>query len=277
MSVRRPLYISGARLRAILVSVARNTALGITGIGLMLLLWYLASLGLSDVRLPGPGTVFEQLLEGWYVIPSLLFVSLQEGGIRDAVLYTGQNVLIGVGIGVGIGFPLGALLGTSWVARGLIGPPLLLLTTVPILTILPFLSIWFGTAPIVQSGLVIIFTAVTVAAVTQNATEDVLRHSRDYAMTLGAGRTMIIRHIVLPATVPALIGAARVATAAGWSFATLSELLGGNKGTGSLIQTLQGQSATADIMAAILALGILAVLIDAAMAAGGRWLVRWQE
>jgi len=204
-------------------------------------------------------------------------VSFQAGGIRDAVLYTAVNVVMGVAIGTAIGFPLGALLGRSRLAREALTPPLLLLTTVPVLTLLPFLTIWFGTSRIVQAGLVILFALVTVAAVAQNATSSIPPHLTGYAASLGARPPTVLREVVLPASVPAVIGAVRVATAAGWSFESVAELLGGNHGAGKLIQTMQGMSATPDIMATILALGILAVIVDAIIQMAGRWAVRWQE
>ena len=88
---------------------------------------------------------------------------------------------------------------------------------------------------------------------------------------------MMLRHVLLPAVVPPAIGGVRVALATGWSFEAVAELLGGSKGTGKLIQTLQGMSATADIMAALAALAIVGVAVDAIVAATGKWVVRWQE
>jgi NitT/TauT family transport system permease protein len=77
--------------------------------------------------------------------------------------------------------------------------------------------------------------------------------------------------------IPPTVGGVRVAFACGWSFETVAELLGGARGAGKMIQTLQGMSATADIMAILVALGIVAVAVDAIVVGAGRWLVRWQE
>jgi ABC-type nitrate/sulfonate/bicarbonate transport system permease component len=259
------------------VELARRVMLGALGIAIVGAVWWLLSTRLDPVRLPSPFTVLATLRDDWSNIPALLYVSFQAGGIRDAVVYTAVNVMMGVAIGTAIGFPLGALLGRSRLAREVLAAPLVVLTTVPVLTLLPFLTMWFGTSRIVQAGLVIIFATVTVAAVAQNATSSLAEHVTDYAASLGAGPRMIMREVVLPATVPAVVGAVRVAAAAGWSFESVSELLGGNHGAGKLIQTMQGMSATPDIMATILALGGFAVVVDAAIAAAGRWAVRWQE
>jgi ABC-type nitrate/sulfonate/bicarbonate transport system permease component len=256
---------------------ARSGVLGAAGVLAVGIVWWLAARQLGAVRLPGPIEVLRTLRDDFDNIPALLYVSFQSGGIKDAVLHTAGNVAIGVAIGTAVGFPLGAILGRSRITREILAPPMLVLSTIPVLIVLPFLAIWFGTSRFVQEGLVIMFALVTVAVVAQNATMDVAGRFTQYAASLGATRWTMLREVILPAVVPPVIGAVRVATSAGWSFAALSELLAGNAGTGRLIQTMQGMSATADIMATILALGVLAVLVDTAVAGVGRWLVRWQE
>ena len=258
-------------------SAALSAGLAVAGIAIVVGLWWLVAAGSDPVRVPNPKVVFETLRADWSNIPALEFIAFQKGGIEQALQYTTVNVLAGVGIGSAAGFVLGAVLGRVRLARELLEPPLFVLGTIPVLVLAPFLTIWFGTARIVQAGLVVAFALVTVASVTQRATLDVGARYTDYAASLGAGPGAILRRITLPATVPAAIGAVRVAAAAGWSFEAVAELLGGNKGIGKLIQSMQGLSATADIMAAVIALGVVAVVLDALIKAAGGWVVRWQE
>lgn len=270
---RRPALGVGARVR----SAAVSAGLAAFGVGLVIGIWWLISLGADPVRVPSPQVVFDTLIANWENIPALSFIAFQTGGIKQAVTYTTMNVLVGVTIGASIGFVTGAVLGRIRLAREILTPTLFVLSTVPVLVLAPFLTIWFGTARFVQAGLVIIFALVTVATVTQQATLDVGERYTNYAASLGARRGLLLRAVILPAIVPAAIGGIRVAVAAGWSFATVAELLGGSKGVGKLIQTMQGLSATADIMAAVIALGIVAVLVDAVIRLVGQWVVRWQE
>ncbi len=272
-ATRRPATGASYRLR----SWAVTTLLALVGVGVVVGIWWLIALGSDPVRIPSPQIVLQALIDDWNEIPALSFIAFQSGGIKQAVGYTAMNVVVGVGIGASIGFVVGALLGRSRLARETLSPALFVMSTVPVLILAPFLTIWFGTARIVQAGLVIVFALVTVAAVTQQATLDVGERYTNYAASLGARRSLLLRAVILPAIVPAAIGGIRVAAAAGWSFATVSELLGGNQGVGKLIQTMQGLSATADIMAAVIALGIVAVLVDAVIRLVGTWVVRWQE
>lgn len=260
-----------------ITQAAKPPGLALAGIAAILGIWWLLGLQLGPARLPTPGEVWNALRADFNNIPAVEFSSFQTGGIRAAAIYTTVNVVIGVAIGSFAGFLFGALLGISRLARGLLTLPLMIISTLPVLILAPFLLIWFGTSRFAQSGLVIMFAFVTLTAVTRQATSDVSGHYTGYAASLGAGRRTMLREVILPAIAPPTIGGVRVALATGWSFETVAELLGGTHGIGKLIQTLQGMSATADIMAALAALAIIGVAIDAIVVAAGRWVIRWQE
>jgi ABC-type nitrate/sulfonate/bicarbonate transport system permease component len=255
----------------------RSALTALAGLAIFVGVWWLLSLGMEPIRLPPPSDVLTALWVDWTSIPALEFAGFQTGGIRDALAFTIVNVVMGVGIGVALGAPVGAAIGASQTARAVLGPPLVVAGTTPVLVLLPFLLIWFGTARLAQSGLVIFFAFVTVAAVTQQAVNNVGERYSQYATTLGASRGRMLRAVLLPAIVPEMLGAIRVSTAAGWSFATVSELLGGQQGIGKAIAAMAQLQHTADVLAIVLALTLVAVLFDRIIAMAGRWLVGWQE
>src|SRR5690606_9018600 len=118
-------------------------------------------------------------------VRALEFAALGSAGIGDTLLYTVTNVLLGVGVGTIVGFLAGLVVGrVRWVAN-LAQVPLLVLGTVPVLALLPFLSLWFGVSRIATSGLVIFYTAITVTVGVQQATRNVGKHYANYAATLG--------------------------------------------------------------------------------------------
>jgi ABC-type nitrate/sulfonate/bicarbonate transport system permease component len=265
------------RLRE-LVRLIRIAAVSLFGLMIMIASWIaVARLIENPVRLPYPRAVFDAFFNDFYSIPAVEFIAFQTGGILDAVRYTTKGVLLGVAFGSSLGLLVGSVLGSNRVARELMGPPLTVLGLIPVVVLSPFLSIWFGTSQITQSGLVIIFSFITVSAVVQDATRNIAPQYWQFALSLGANSATIIRNVVLPAVVPSAIGAVRVALGAGWSLQSAGELLGGNQGVGKLIQTLQGMSATPDILASLIALGMAAVLIDGLVVLTGKWVVRWQD
>jgi len=251
--------------------------LGVAGLAVVIAIWWLLSKQLQPVQLPAPDVVWDAMWSNLWEMPALSYATFQSGGIADGLLYTTQNVFIGVGIGLVLGLLTGLLMGRVRVADGLLEPVLVVLGTVPVLIMLPFIVTWFGTARLAQTGLVIFFTFVMTATVVRNAVGNVAGSYEQSAITLGASRSMVLRDVVLPAIVPEVLGAVRVCFAAGWGFEAIAEILGAQHGIGRIIQTMGTQSATPELIASVLWLAIVAVIVDALLILLGRWVIRWSE
>ena len=260
-----------------LSSHVRQLILAALGVGLMLVLWVLAAAATEPVRIPSPILVFDAIRQNLFEIRALEFASFGTGGIIQNLTYTAFNVLIGVVAGAVAGFAIGLLIGRVRVIRNLLEPPLLFVGTVPVLVLLPFLSLWFGTGRLATNGMVIFYTMVTVAVVTQQATTNISNYYDNYALSLGASSTRVLLQVVRPAVIPEVLGAVRVALAFGWGFQAIAEVLGGQIGAGRVIRVYAQYAATAEILSIVFSVGVLAVIVDAIVAGAGRWVVRWQE
>lgn len=260
-----------------LSSRVRQLTLATLGVGLMLVLWTLAAAATEPVRVPSPLLVFDAIRQNLVEIRALEFASFGTGGIIQNLTYTAINVLVGVASGAIAGFAIGLLIGRVRVVRNLLEPPLLFVGTVPVLVLLPFLSLWFGTGRLATNGMVIFYTMVTVAVVTQQATTNTSNYYDNYALSLGASSTRVLFQVVRPAVIPEVLGAVRVALAFGWGFQAIAEVLGGQIGAGRVIRVYAQYAATAEILSIVFSVGILAVVIDGIVAGIGRWVVRWQE
>lgn len=258
-------------------SRARQVILASLGVGLVLVVWSLAAAATEPVRIPSPILVFYAIRENLFEIRALEFASFGSGGIIQNLTYTAVNVLIGVGAGAVAGFAIGLLIGRVRVIRDLLEPPLLFVGTVPVLVLLPFLSLWFGTGRLATNGMVIFYTMVTVAVVTQQATTNISNYYDNYALSLGASSTRVLLQVIRPAVIPEVLGAVRVALAFGWGFQAIAEVLGGQIGAGRVIRVYAQYAATAEILSIVFCVGVLAVVIDGIVAGVGRWVVRWQE
>ena len=268
---------TGLRTLQIALVGLRKTVLAALGVAAVVGLWWLLALETISARVPAPPEVIESIGRNFTSIRALEYVLFTTGGIYQNLLYTIENVLIGVALGTAVGFPLGVLIGRVRIARDLLEPPLLVLGTVPVVMLLPFLTMWFGTARIAQNGLVIFYAALTVAVVAQQATLGIAGRFEQYATSLGAGQGRILFRVILPAIVPEVLGAVRASLAAGWGFETVAEILGAPNGAGRLIQVFSVAVMTPDIIGVLICVGVVAVLIDGIVAAVGSWMVRWQE
>lgn len=251
--------------------------LGVVGLGAVVAGWWFLSTQMQAVQLPAPDVVWRAMWANLWEMPALSYATFQSGGIADGLVYTTQNVFIGVGLGLAVGLTIGLVMGRVRIADALLEPVLVVLGTVPVLILLPFIVTWFGTARLAQTGLVIFFTFVMTAAVVRNSVGNVAGSYEQSATALGASRSTVLREVVLPAIVPEVLGAVRVCFAAGWGFEAIAEILGAQHGIGRIIQAMATQSATPELMASVLWLAVVAVLVDGALVLVGRWTVRWNE
>jgi ABC-type nitrate/sulfonate/bicarbonate transport system permease component len=136
--------------------------------------------------------------------------------------------------------------------------------------------LWFGTAGFAQSGLVMLFAFLTVTVAAESAAVTVSDQYSDYASTLGASRQRILWTVVLPASGPTVIGAIRVALAAGWGWQAVAELLGAHAGVGRVIDVTARLGAVSDLAATVLCLAVVAVICDAVLAGAAGVVLRWK-
>lgn len=255
----------------------RSIVYATAGIVAVALVWAAVALVAPTIKVPSPVDVFEAARANWAVMPALSHFTFTPGGFQDALIYTAMNVLVAVAVGGLIGTPLGILVGKVRAVELLANPLLRVMGTVPLLILLPFVTLWFGTARFAQSALVLVFTVLTVTFAVQSAAATVSDHYSNYAACLGASRARVLWTVVLPATVPDLVGALRIALAAGWGWQCVAELLGAQAGVGRVIQ-VSGQTYLTDVLIAImLCIAVMAVVVDALVAAIGRFATRWQE
>jgi ABC-type nitrate/sulfonate/bicarbonate transport system permease component len=254
-----------------------RVGLGVAGIALVVGLWALVAAISSDLKVPAPTGVFQAVIDDWNEIPAVVYIAFQSGGISEALSYTTVSVLVAVTVGTVIGVPLGVALARYRTFEKVMEPPLMVLGTMPLLIILPFITLWFGTARFAQSGLVLIFTILTVTFAAQAAAQTVSGHYANFSACLGASPSRTLWTVVLPAAMPDVIGAVRVALAAGWGWQCVAELLGANDGVGRIIQVTAQIQATTDLFATLLCIAVVAVVLDGLVAAAGGFLVRWKE
>lgn len=82
------------------------------------------------------------------------------------------------------------------------------------------------------------------------------------ALTLGAHRGRMLGDILIPGTIPEILGGFRIALAGSWGLEAVSELLGSQSGIGKVLEVLAGATDPQGILATLLVLGLAAILTD---------------
>jgi ABC-type nitrate/sulfonate/bicarbonate transport system permease component len=93
--------------------------------------------------------------------------------------------------------------------------------------------------------------------------------------TMGVTGAARIRHVVLPAALPAVMVSLRLAVAAAWTAVVAAELVGAPSGLGYAIEYYRSMLATPTVMAFIAVIGLLGFVTDAGLRALEARLTPW--
>ncbi len=196
--------------------------------------------------------------------------------IAAHTLTTVAEIGLGLVLGVAIGSASALALTYFRPARRWLMPVLVMSQAVPVFAIAPLLVLWFGygMASKVAMATLIIYFPVTAAFY------DGLRRTEpgwlDLARTMGGSRWAILRHIRVPAALPALASGIRVATAVAPSGAVVGEWVGSSRGLGYLMLHANARMQIDLMFAALFTLGLFAVALYGAVDAMLRRALPWQ-
>jgi putative hydroxymethylpyrimidine transport system permease protein len=146
-------------------------------------------------------------------------------------------------------------------ARRWLLPVLVVSQAIPVFALAPMLVLWlgYGMASKVAMATLIIYFPVTTAF------HDGLRRTDpgwlDLATTMNAGRWAVLRHVRIPAALPALASGLRVATAVAPIGAVVGEWVGASAGLGYLMLHANARMQVDVMFAALATLAFMAVAL----------------
>jgi sulfonate transport system permease protein len=186
---------------------------------------------------------------------------------------------------VGWGFLAGALAGTLLGGltaaiprlRQLLDPSLQALRAIPSIAWVPLFVLWFGIFEAPKIALIALGVFFPVYLGVLGAVLGVDRRLVEVGRVFRLGRTALLTRILLPAILPAWVLALRAGLGLGWMFVVAAELMGASEGLGWLLLDGQQTGRAAQIVAAIVAFGLLGRLTDLMLATAAAPVLRWQD
>ncbi|MFN4088790.1 MAG: ABC transporter permease [Alphaproteobacteria bacterium] len=234
-------------------------------LGGLLAIWQaaVAATGVPPFILPSPIAVGRQLLLRWDLI-------LPHAGTTLA------EIVLGLGLGLVLGVGTALTMAYFRPARRWLLPVLVISQAIPVFAIAPLLVLWlgYGMPSKVAMAAMIIFFPVTAAFF------DGLRRTEtgwlDLAQVMDGGRWAVLRHIRVPAALPALASGVRVAAAVAPIGAVIGEWVGSRGGLGYLMLHANARMQIDLMFAALFVLAVMAVTLYFAVDALLRRLIPWQ-
>jgi ABC-type nitrate/sulfonate/bicarbonate transport system permease component len=247
----------------------------IAGIGLFFAVWWLAASQLPRSRLVTPLDALGDLWANFLDAPRLGVFGLGKTGYGSLLLYTLSNVFIGLLTGGAVGVIVGIASTRLKFLRAMVDPILLVLGTVPILVAAPLFLLWFGVVPFTQVLLVAFYSAIMMVLFSQRAAENINPVYERWAMTFGAGLGLRVRHILIPGTVPEILGGLRITLASAWGLEVFAEILGAPSGIGQAIKALTNLNNVPGLLACVVLVAVTAIATDILLVRLARRIAAW--
>lgn len=224
---------------------------------------------MEPIWLPAPEAVLSRLVE------------ISRDGYRDSTLWEHLGwslfrVIAGFFFGALIGIPLGYAMGLSDWFRGWFDPIVEFMRPVPPLALIPLVIIWAG---IGEAGKIILLflAALWIMAIAARSGVSGVKISKVHAAySLGASKVQILRHVIIPNSLPDIFTGARVAMGVCWGTVVAAELVAAEKGAGMMIMVASKFQLTDIVIMGIILIGVIGFGIDMLMRLAERKLVPWK-
>jgi sulfonate transport system permease protein len=249
------------RRRRMLVWASRLVVLAV-----VLVAWQLMAGPVVSVEFASKPTLVWDQLSTWAT----------DGTLWSNAWVTVQEILLGYALGAAAGVVVGFTPTPQRVFSAVLDPFVMSLYAIPKVALAPLFIVWFG----IGLEMKVILAAVTVfflvflntAAGIRQVDEALL----DAVRLMGANRRQVLRKVVLPASMTGVLTGLRIAIPYALIGAVIGELVASNHGLGYLIDQSASTFDTAGVFAALVALTVIAAILNALVNVLGRWTDRWK-
>ena len=183
----------------------------------------------------------------------------------------------GLALSILVGIVLGILMSWSRPVRRALQPLVGILYPLPKSALIPILMIWLGIGHLSKVAVIFLGCLLPVVLSSFNGANGVDRTLIWSAQSLGAGRRIILREIVIPAALPEILSGIRIALALSFVLLVSSEMLAAREGLGFLISFLGEAGNYEGMFAAVFTVAALGFAADRGYLALVRWALRWRE
>lgn len=233
--------------------------IGAAAVGLLIAvaLWWSAIAVLTE-----PGSIQARLAPG-DALSTLLGLTI-DGELTEHVIASLRRIIAGLLlaalIGIPVGLALGSLPGLARTSGGVLG----VLRNISPLAWTPVAIIFLGVGDTPVVFLIAIGAMWPIVMNTQAGVANLDATWLRVSKSLGATRLETLRHVVWPGIRPNVLTGVRVATGLAWVILVPAEMLGVDSGLGYFILDSRDRFAYDELLAAVIAIGLLGLLIDAA-------------
>ena len=212
--------------------------------------------------------------------PTAIFAAFVElirnGKLAAALVQSLQPFVLGYGIAILIGVPLGLVLGRFRVAEAALGIFITGGYAMPLVALVPLLILWFGLGFAVKAAVIFLMSIFPIVINTWLGVKSVPKALIEVGKSLVASDAVILRRIVLPATLPYIMAGIRLAVGRAVVGMVIAEFFTEISGLGGIIINSANNFDTATMFVPIIVLMVLAVGLNWLIGSCERRIAPWQ-
>jgi taurine transport system permease protein len=248
-----------------------STLVSIAMAAAMLALWWLAThLGwLRPLFLPRPESI-------WSAAGQALAGELDNNTLWVHIGWSLFRVASAFLLAAAIGIPVGLAMGVSRLARGIFDPPIEFYRPLPPLAYLPLMIIWFGIGETSKILLIFLACFAPVALAARAGVRSASREQIHAALSMGASRGQVLRHVILPSALPDILVGLRIGMGVGWTTLVAAEMVAATAGLGQMVLNASNFLRTDVVIMGIILIGFFAYAFEIGMRRLERRLVPWK-
>lgn len=234
---------------------------------LLIIFWEIGSRSgfISALVLPSPSEVFTAFKE--LVNSGNLFVHL------SASL---KRLLLGWSSGTILGVSVGLLIGLSSIARAGLSPLVSAIFPIPKIALLPLFIIWFGIGEGSKVATILFGTFFPTVIATYSGIDNVDRNLIRMGQSFGLSKLSIIRKIILPGALPAILAGCRISASIAIILLVAAEMIGAEFGIGAYVLMAGSLFATDQLIAGVAILSMMGLIFAWLIGHAEKYFLKWR-
>jgi nitrate/nitrite transport system permease protein len=224
--------------------------------------------------MPGPSAIWARLVE---LLSDPFYVrGTNDQGIGVQIAYSLLRVGAGFALAAVVAIPLGFLIGMSPLLNAALNPFIQVLRPVSPLAWMPLALYTIKDSAVSSIFVIFICSIWPMLLNTAFGVASVRREWLNVARTLEAGTWKTAIRVILPAAAPTIVTGMRISIGIAWLVIVAAEMLVGGTGIGYWVWNQWNNLSIADIVIAILMIGLVGLLLDRALGLVAH-AVAWRE
>jgi sulfonate transport system permease protein len=170
------------------------------------------------------------------------------GQLETALWSSVQRVFKGLVVGGGIGLVFGLIAGLSRIGEAVLDAPLQAARMLPVLVMLYFFILWFGTGTASQIAVIALATFFPLYLNTFAGVRSVDRRLVEAGRAFGLQGAGLVRRVIFPAALPSILTGLRQSLGVAWFALIFVEEVNTSSGIGALILNAENVSLQVNVM-----------------------------